>query len=150
MDKKLCEAWYNAKQEMISAITEFVRENGKEMNDYFYNNLGINEEDDGDKVIKVLDVSEPGCHFANQCFDNVEKKYSTEDFARDNFTHTAYWAFYIVRNAEDGRECLKFYASVSLGISFDVDGAEPEHGKVRSLSICEIARILDILVERFS
>ena len=149
MDENLTKAWFDAKQTIVTAITEFVRKNGEEMDDYFYNEMGINEEDDGDKIVKVFDVSGPGLYFATQENDNVEKESSTEDFAWRNFLHTAYWAFYIVRSSE-GKECLKYYAFVSQGIAFDDDESEPYHGYVRSLSLSEIARILDNLVERFS
>lgn len=142
MDKKgLILVSRNAHEMLVNALTEYVRENGEEMSDYFYDEHGIDEEDEeGVKVVKVLDVSESGCHFA--CQHSVNREDSCVD---DRFYHYAIWSLYIVREA-DGTERLKYYMFHSDGIEYEED-SEPDHDYVSSLTIADLHYVYEAVIK---
>lgn len=134
---------------LLNAITEFVRQNGEDMNEYFYNEFGINEEDYGEKVLKVLNVSNPGCYFATQDevnADYIKKAIDRSDYglaAYRGFEHHAIWALYIVKET-DGKEYLKYYEFYNSGIAYD-DSSEPDHSYAKDLDIAKLWYIIEAL-----
>ena len=141
MDKKgLNLVSRNAHEMLINALTEYVRENGEDMCEYFYNEHGIDEEDEeGVKVVKVLDVSESGCHFA--CQHSVNREDSCVD---DRFYHYAIWSLYIVRDAY-GKASLKYYMFYSNGMTYRND-SEPNHDYVDTLSLADLHYIIEAVI----
>ena len=143
--KDLILASSNAKEMVINALMEFVKDNGEEMNEYFYNELGMDEEDeDGVKIIKVLDISNPGCYFATQDETNDDRLPDHTDYSEEDvnavFTHYAIWSLYVVRE-EDGTERLKYYQFYNDGIVYE-DSSEPDHDYVSNLSLAELCYIV--------
>lgn len=141
-----------AQEMMVGALMEYVREHGDDMNDYYYNELGINEEDEeGVKVVKVLDVSDPGCAFAiqEQVNDDSMRMYwedgSYSEAAWCCFHHHAFWAFYIVREA-DGEETLKYYQFHNQGLVYDDTESEPDHDNVEYLSLAQLRYIFEAII----
>ena len=95
----------NVKSILLTSITEYVRTNGVPMNDYFRDEFGI-EEDEDEQIVKVLDVSNPGCAYITQAGE-VESH---------QFYFNAVWALYIVKDGK-GQErlmCL-YYIICELG-----------------------------------
>ena len=143
MDKKdLILVSRNAHEMLVNALMEYVRDNGEEMNEYFYNELGMDEEDEeGVKIVKVLDVSNPGCYFACQHSVNFDPKNSCIEHG---FYHYAVWSLYIVRDA-DGKENLKYYMFVSNGTEYEED-SEPDHDYVEGLSLADLRYIYEAVI----
>ncbi len=143
-----------AKDSLIESLTDYVRRNGDEMSDYYYNEFGINDEDeDGIKVIKVLDTSEVGCFFARQFLvgdetlrdiNRNDDGYEIFDKLENSFYYATYWAFYIVTDS-NGNECLKFYCFYNDGVCYQED-SDPLHERVDKLSLDEIAFICDAII----
>lgn len=140
-----------AKLMLIDYLTDYVRKNGDEMSDYFYNEFGINdEEEEGVKVIKVLETSEIGVSFArqfnaNKCAENIDRDdlgFEVFDKLENTFHYATYWAFYIVKNGDD--EYLKYYCFYNDGVCYQED-SEPDHGFVVNLTLEDIANILEVL-----
>lgn len=139
--KKLFPAQEQAKQLLLDALQSFVLKNGDNMNDYYYNEFGINEEDDGEIVVKVLNLSDRGCFFSFQNFVN-------DDEIKDNlincFTHVAFWALYVTLDA-GGDEHLKYYRFVNGGVTFDEEDSEPDHDYANKLSLAELQYIMEAI-----
>lgn len=143
-----------AKETLIKAITDYVMENGENMSDYYYNEFGMEEEDeDGVKIVKVLDTSDPGCTFARQFKTNDDSLDDLSDSdecdeiidkLEDSFHYATYWAFYIVRNA-DGSEDLKYYCFYNNGVCYSED-SDPDHGYVCNLTLEDLSCIVDNLI----
>ena len=145
----------NCKEQLIKALTEYVREHGEEMSDYFYNEFGLYEEDeDGVEITHVLNTSEMGCFFARQFNVNDE---TLEDIGRHDegfeifdkleksFHYATYWAFYIVKDAY-GNENLKYYCFYNDGVCYQED-SEPDHDSVESLSLDELRYIYEAIIK---
>ena len=139
---------------LVDTLMEYVRDNGKEMSEYFYNELGMDEEDEeGVKIVKVLDVSNPGCYFA--CQDKVSDERLEDLFSidrmfmvkrlSDGFHHYSIWSLYIVREA-DGTERLKYYMFHSDGIEYE-DDSEPDHDYVSSLTIADLHYVYEAVIK---
>lgn len=144
----------NAHEMLINALTEYVREHGVEMNNYFYNEHGIYDEDeDGVKVVKVLDISTHGCYFACQDIVNDESLENFDYHDADEtqrklsggFHHYAIWSLYIVRDS-DGNETLKYYMFHSDGVEYEED-SEPDHDAVESLTLADLRYIIEAIIE---
>lgn len=151
----LLRAESKAKKQLVKAIMKYVRENGEEMSEYFYNEFGMNEEDDGEKIIKVLDVSGPGCCFScqNKANDSMEidlhNMRHTPSFIywhlNRMFYHCAIWAFYIVKDTE-GKERLKYYMFHNEGTQYEED-SEPDHDYVDNLGLQDLHYIIEAITE---
>lgn len=146
---KLITVSNNAHAMLVGAIKEFVCANGEEMCQYYYDEFGMCEEDDGDKIIKVIDISDPGCFFAVQERVNdddirtyVEDK-EYEDATFCGFHHHAFWSLYIVQDSE-GNESLKYYQFDNQGICYE-DSSDPDHGYVCNLNLAQLYYIIEAL-----
>lgn len=144
----------NAHEMLVNALMEYVKEHGDEMDKYYYNEHGINEEDEGGvKVVKVLDVSDPGCSFACQnkvnddSFDDFDyyEGYETENKLTDGFHHYSVWSLYIVRDSF-GNESLKYYMFHSDGVAFDEENSEPDHDYVETLTLADLRYIIEAVI----
>jgi len=144
----------NCKEQLIKALTEYVRDHGEEMSDYYYNEFGMYEEDEeGVKITSVLDTSEIGCFFTRQVKVNDE---SLKDIGRhdegfeifdkldNSFGYATYWAFYIVRE-KDGSENLKYYKFYNNGVCY-YDDSDPDHDYVDTLSLSELHYIYQAII----
>lgn len=145
----------NAQEMLLNALTEYVRENGEEMCDYYYNEFGMYEEDEeGVKIIKVLDTSEKGCAFSKQFKVNDENlkdmsrhddEFEIYDKLTDSFNYSTYWAFYIVQEA-DGTERLKYYKFYNDGVQYE-DDSEPDHDYADSLGLEDLHYIIEAIIK---
>ena len=140
-----------AKEMLVKALTDYVRENGEEMCEYFYNEYGMYEEDDGEKIVSVLNTAQYGCFFpflyeVNEerlvGFDNNDK-YEMIDLLDHSFGFSTYWAFYIVRD-KDGNEGLKYYRFYNSGVCYN-DDSEPDHDYVDGMSLAELHYIFEAI-----
>lgn len=120
----------NVKSILLTSITEYVRTNGVPMNDYFRDEFGI-EEDEDEQIVKVLDVSNPGCAYITQ----------TGDVEEPTFYFNAVWALYIVKNNK-GHEKLMSYSFVNSGTEFDDHDAQPYYDRVEELPLNELYYII--------
>jgi len=146
-------AMENAKKMLIESLTEFVRKNGEEMSEYYYNEFGMEEEDEeGVKITHVLNTSETGCFFARQLNANDEtlgdigrndEGFEIFDKLENSFHYATYWALYIVREA-DGTENLKYYCFYNDGVCYQED-SEPDHNYVFWLTLEDIVLIMNAL-----
>ncbi len=146
-------AMENAKKMLIESMTEFVRKNGEEMSDYYYNEFGMDEEDEeGVKIVKVYDTSDQGCCFARQfktdddTLENIgrdDEGFEIFDKLENSFHYATYWALYIVREA-DGTENLKYYCFYNDGVCYQED-SEPDHNYVFWLTLEDIVLIMNSL-----
>lgn len=145
----------DAQEMLVNALTEYVRDNGEEMSDYYYNEFGMYEEDEeGVKITHVLDTSDIGCFFARQFEVNDEKLKDIErndegfeifDKLENSFHYATYWAFYIVKDS-DGNETLKYYCFYNNGVCYQED-SEPDHDNVESLSLDELRYIIEAIIK---
>ena len=144
----------NAQEMMVNALTEYVREHGDEMCNYYRDEFGMCEEDEEDvKIVKVLDVSYEGCYYSFQGrindarLDNID--YDDENDVRNKldscFSHYAIWSLYIVREA-DGTEKLKYYMFVNNGVNYK-DSSEPDHDYVNRLRISDLSNIYSAIIK---
>lgn len=138
----------SCQKQLLGALAEYVREHGEEMSDYFYDEFGMNEEDEeGVKIVRVLDLSRIGCFFARQITVNDERLRDIYRNSGDSeifnkievsFVFSAFWALYIVN--EGGEERLKYYAFHNNGVCYQED-CEPDHDYAIHLSISELHHI---------
>lgn len=145
----------NCQEQLINALTEYVREHGEEMSDYFYNEFGMYEEDEeGVKITHVLDTSDIGCSFARQFnvnddnlkdIDRRDEGFEIFDKLEESFHYATYLAFYIVKDA-DGNEDLKYYCFYNDGVCYQED-SEPDHNSVESLSLDELRYIYEAIIK---
>ena len=154
MNKNVLSLAENAAKEMLAiALKEYVKKHGIEMNSYFYNEYGMYEEDDGEKIVSVLDTAHYGCHFCRQFKVNDDSTselknlndFEVYDMLEDAFTWQSYWAFYIVRD-KDGNERLKYYRFYNNGICYDED-AEPDHDYVDGMSLADLHYIFEAITK---
>ncbi len=142
-------------ERLIKALTEYVREHGEEMSDYYYNEFGMEEEDEeGVKIVKVLNTSEMGCFFSTQFKVNDEslkdigrhdEGFEIYDKLTDSFHYATYWAFYIVRDSL-GREDLKYYKFYNDGVCYD-DDSDPDHDFVETLGLEDLHYIYEAIIK---
>lgn len=153
--KQLLEKVGEARSVLVQAIMDYVREHGEDyttepLPSYYRDEFGIYDEEEGDKVVRLLDVSDPGCFFAVQervNDDDVEtylKDGEYGDAAWCCFHHHAYWAFYIVRD-KDGGEVLKYYQFHNQGLIWDDNDSEPDHDRADSLSLAQLHYIIEAI-----
>lgn len=149
-----------AQEMLVQAIMDYVREHGEDYSneplpDYYRDEFGIDDEEDGDKVVKLLNMFDNGgCYFATQerVNDDDARTYwdggDYKDAAWCCFHHHAFWAFYIVRD-NDGNETLKYYQFENQGLVFDDDESEPDHDKVEDLGLVELRYIIEAIIKNF-
>ena len=153
--KGLLNAKKKAEEVLTNALMEYVRENGEEMCDYFYNEFGMEEEDEeGVKITKVLNTSQYGCFFSCQFDENDDslnnisrddEGFEIFDKVENSFGFSTYWAFYIVQDAE-GNERLKYYRFYNNGVCYQ-DDSEPDHDYVERFSLAELNYIINVIVK---
>lgn len=144
----------NAQEMLVNALTEYVRDHGEEMSEYYYNEFGMDEEDeDGVKILKVLNTSETGCFFSKQFKTNDEslseivvcdEPWEVIEKLDDSFSFSTYWAFYIVREA-DGTERLKYYRFYNDGVTYDQD-SDPDHNYADLLGLDDLHYIIEAII----
>lgn len=152
--KDLISTARDAQEMLIKALTEYVREHGEEMNDYFYYEYAIEEEEFGEEIIKVLDISDPGCCFAcqNKVNDDALGNISylngsdTRITLSASFHHYSIWALYIVQD-EFKKETLKYYMFRSNGVEFEED-SEPDHDAVETLGLEDLRYIYEAVINK--
>jgi hypothetical protein len=118
------------------------------MNEYFYNEFGMYDEDEeGVKIIRVLDLSQIGCFFARQFKVNDDE---LRDICRDDhgfeifdkieraFTYSTIWALYVVEG--HGMQSLKYYRFYNDGVCYQED-SEPDHDYATNLSLTDLHHI---------
>ena len=138
----------DCKKVLSALLLDYVKEHGEPLNDYYRNEFGI-EPDDGEEIVSVLNVSDPGCFFALQYTtnDDLTKEQVNNGNLKaacyDGFCHYAFWAFYVAKDS-DGNETLWYYMFYNSGIAYD-DDAEPEHDRVELLDIAAIDYIVEAL-----
>lgn len=146
MEGNLILAETKAKEMLVKELMEYVRNMGEIMNERFYNEFGMVEEDiPGLKIIKVLDTSKTGCFFSHQLTvnDNNLNDDTGIDKLEKSFEYTTYWAFYIVNVL--GYDKLYYYGFYNNGIRYQ-DNSEPIHDYVLNLSLAEIAYIFEAII----
>lgn len=146
-----------AKKVLIDALKEFVLKNGEEMCSYYYNEFGMYEEDDGLKIVKVLNLFDNGgCFFAVQdsvcdrdlSFDIHDSSEKIWDNIALSFGFSTFWSIYLVRDAE-GYEELKYYRFYNSGVQYDNEGSEPDHDSVEYLTLNMITLIYNAVEKNF-
>jgi len=152
--KQLLEKVGEARSVLVQAIMDYVREHGEDyttepLPDYYRDEFGIDDEEEGGKVVRLLDVSDPGCFFAVQLKvndDDIHDQCEEDDYrnaAWAGFEHYAIWALYIVRDAE-GNESLKYYMFTNPGICYS-DDSEPDHDNVCTLTLAGLYYIIEAI-----
>lgn len=122
-----------AKERIVSAMMQYVLEEGEKFSDYHRIEFGIEEEEDGAKVLKVMDIfNNGGCYFP-----------WTEQHQVDDdcgwYTY-AFHCLYVVE--EDGIRYLKYYMLWNDGTEYNENESEPEHDYVDTLPL----QVLDKLI----
>lgn len=147
MEGNLILAETKAKEMLVKELMEYVRNMGEIMNERFYNEFGMVEEDiPGLKIIKVLDTSKTGCFFSHQLTvndNNLNDGSEIIDNLEESFEYTTFWAFYIVNVC--GYDKLYYYGFYNNGIRYQ-DNSEPIHDYVLNLSLAEIAYIFEAII----
>lgn len=151
--RKLKDVISDANSIIVDALTEYVRENGEPMSEYFYNEFGMYEEEDGDKIVAVLDFfNNKGCVIVEQFVRNVPElcdiDEATPEIIENSFCTNAFYALYLVQK-EDGTEALRYYCLFSNGIGYNDDISEPDHGDADDLSIAVLEDICKTIIETF-
>ena len=156
--EKLLSTVCEAKDMLVRAIMDYVREHGEDYTDeplpsYYYNEFGIYDEEEGCKVTKLLNLFDNGgCYYAVQDQvndDNLDAYWKDGSYSEAVwacFRHHAYWAFYIVRDA-DGEERLKYYQFENNGLVFDDEESEPDHDYADGMSLAELHYIIGAIQE---
>lgn len=130
---------------LISALTEYVRNNGQ---DYQTDGAYIDSDgeerntweddmdifaDEGERITKILDFYNwEGCQITTQRVCNPDK----EDSLSDVFATQAVYALYIVER--DGEERLWYYSFYNTGVEYRDEESEPEHAPVDSMGVDEL------------
>lgn len=140
--------------QLLNALSQYVRENGEEMSKYFYDEFGMDEEDEeGVKIVRVLDLSRIGCFFSRQSRINDE---GLRDIYRNSagsvifdkieisFVFSAFWALYIVE--ENGEQRLKYYRFYNDGVCYQED-CEPDHDYATHLSVPDLYHIYWAIID---
>lgn len=125
---------------LISALTEYVRQNGQ---DYHKDGVYIDSdgeerntwednmdifEDEGERITKILDFYNwAGCQITTQSVCNPVEG----DSLNYVFTTQAVYALYIVER--DGEERLWYYSFYNQGVEYRDEESEPEHAPVEML-----------------
>ncbi len=148
---KLNDALFSAKMHVINALTEYVRKNGEKMSEYFYDEYGIEEEDNGDKIVSVLDFyNSNGCYFAEQVCVNVPELADIEEtddyILQEYFCSHAFYCLYLVKE-KNGSEQLKYYCLFNSGVVYNSDESDPDHGYVAGLSMASLENICNAIAQ---
>ncbi len=143
----------DAQELLVETLTDYVRENGEEMNDYFLNEFGLDGEiEDELEILKILDLSKKGCYYASQNNindDNLSNFHypcgtETQMKLMKGFHHYSFWALYLVRDT-NGKEYLKYYMFFSEGVEFS-DDAEADHDDVQTLGLIDLRNIIEAII----
>ena len=142
-----------AKSQLVTALQLFVMEHGEEMSDYYYNEFGMYEEDEeGVKILKVLNVSDTGCCFACQrnvnddTLEDLQDEDERLDALSEVFYHYTIWSIYAVR--EKDKILLKYYMFCNDGVYYTED-SDPDHGYVDTLSLADLSYIYKAVINMF-
>ena len=152
--RKLNDVISDAKSIIVNALTDYVRENGEEMNQYFRDEFGMDvDEEDGAEIISVLDFfNNKGCVIVEQFVRNVPELCDVEEVTPEiidnTFCTNAFYSFYLVQK-EDGTEALRYYCLFSNGIGYNDDISEPDHGDADDLSLAVLEDICKTITETF-
>lgn len=124
----------NAKATMVEAIKQFVLTYGEDFSNYYRDEMGIDDEEDGEATVcGVIDIfNNGGCYFPTTTSFQVEQDTRWES--------VAFHCLYVVE--EDGDRELMYYALYNDGMEYDSDISEPEHGYVRDLSYEELVKLI--------
>ena len=127
MKKDLREKIFFAKNIIVNSFSEYVRVKGDEMSEYYYNEFGINEQDDGCEIISVLNFR-----------DNYGCTFSCDGLAY------AIWAIYICRDLK-GEENLMYCGFMNEGDVYDNEESEWCQGNVFSFKLDFVSNIIDTI-----
>lgn len=128
---------------LAAALTDFVSDNGQDIEQHEKDDFCLGEFDDEKNITKIVNFYEKnGCSFFEPDGRNST---ALEGMDENNYydklyggvTHTTYTCLYIVVD-EKGREWLKYHRFVNGGINFDEEQAEEEHGYVVNLPLLDI------------
>jgi hypothetical protein len=142
-----------AKNAIVNAMMKVVMEHGYDFHDsydYYYNDFGIVEEEyeENTKVLKIVDMfNNGGCCFPHaymyhQTIPTDDKESVTE------WCSLAFWGLYAVK--ENNILRLKYYVLYHEGMEYDSDISEPDHDYVESLSLDELEKLSQYLLEYVS
>lgn len=140
-----------AKDMLVNSIKEFVREHGEDCNDYYVNEFGLNEDDNGEgHVCKVFNFYDNGgCFFFEPEKLNMDglEDIDEHNYYRklyENVAYSAYQCLYIVVDKEN-EEHLKYYRFTNGGVNFDDDLSEPDHDDACSLSLLDLHYLIEAI-----
>lgn len=128
---------------LAQAITDFVSDNGNDIEEYEKDAFGLGETSDEKCIRKIVNFYEKGgCSFFEPSGALPSILYGMDgenyyDKLYTGVTHTNYTCLYIVVD-EKGMERLKYHRFVNGGINYDEDQAEEEHGYVVDLPLLDI------------
>ena len=146
-------ALYNTKGILINAMTKVVMEYGENFHDYYnyyYNEFGICEEEteENTKVLKIIDMfNNGGCCFPNADMHHITTP-SDEKESEINWYACAFWGLYVVE--EDQKLHLKYYLLWNVGVEYDSDVSEPDHNYANYLSLQELEKLSEYLLDYVS
>lgn len=131
----------SAKRTMVEAIKQFVLTYGENFSDYYRDEMGIDDEENGEATVcRVIDIfNNGGCYFPYTMSVTVNER--------------AFWQFYAFQCLyvvkEGDKMEVKAYALVNDGNSFNSDEAEPDHDSLMSYDLDVITKLYYWLVRIF-
>ena len=140
--------------QLLFALEKFVRDNGREMSDYYRNEHGIDEDYYGYDVVKILDTAEFGCCFPLPLMVNDDALSNGDENPTlkgvdDSFNYYAYWSFYIAKDRDTGIERLMYYKFWNSGLMWSDEGSEPDHDYADDLSLAQLDYIYTAIIYGF-
>lgn len=130
-----------AKERIVWALKDYVMEVGEEFSDYHRDEFGIEEEEDGAKVLKVLNIFDNGgCYFPWTELHQVESAEGVEAGCCCGWYSYAFHCLYVIE--QDGVLHLKYYMLWNNGTEYNSNESEPDHGHVGTLQL----QVLDKLI----
>lgn len=138
---------YRAK--MLEDVMKYVREYGENCNDFYINEFGLPDGEDGERTTIVLDFfNNNGCCFFEQKIgneDTINDKcgQELEEALMRSATYTAMQCLYIVED-ENGEETLMYYCFYNDGVQWD-DDCEPLHDSACNLSLVALHYIMEAI-----
>ncbi len=122
-----------AKATMVEAIKQFVLTYGEDFSNYYRDEMGIDDEEDGEATVcGVIDIfNNGGCYFPYTMSVAVDER--------------AFWQFYAFQCLyvvkEGDKMEVKAYALVNDGKTFDVEESEPDHDYLESYDLDIITKL---------
>ena len=156
MNKSISElesAIKTAKNTLVNAMTNIVMKYGDDFHDsydYYCNDFGIDEEEteENTKVLKIIDMfNNGGCCFSYGYMHNVTIPTKGKE-TEINWYTSAFWGLYVVE--EDKELHLKFYELYNEGLEYDSDVSEPNHDYAITLSLQELEKLMNYLLDYLS